>query len=499
MIGRSFLALAIPFVPAYLLVRAASGRASRPAEGVVQLLLCLGVAPGISSCTYFLWLAKPVPALPGLAAFEAILFFILCAAPFCFPGSRRALVAVMPFGKAGPSVSSLPRRERAPAWLLVCFGLVTAMAVCAFVMVVSNKLHGSNDAYAVWNLRARFLFRGGDHWTDGFSPLIRWSNPDYPLLLSATVARWWAYIRSDTILVPQLVAFFFYLATAVLLVSAVSTLRSVRQGLVAGLFLFSTSFFTRLGGSQYADVPIGLFMLAAMVAFSLGDGDRERSPAAYTLAGVFAGCAAWTKNEGMLFVVAVFVARLVSAALAGAEGRKGLIREIAFFCAGLAPILAVLAFFKLAYAPSNDLFRDQGAGPVLARITDPHRYAMIVEAFLNEIVRWGSGLFPILLVYALFTGTRHDSRHLRLIVTCATVLVVMFCGHFCVYLCTPNDLAWMLGGSLERLLLQLWPTFLFMLFLVLRPPEGRWRKAQHRAKNEGLSRVSKAPRPPNAA
>jgi len=42
-------------------------------------------------------------------------------------------------------------------WLLVCFGLVLVMAVSAILMVMANKLHGSNDAYAVWNLRARAL------------------------------------------------------------------------------------------------------------------------------------------------------------------------------------------------------------------------------------------------------------------------------------------------------------------------------------------------------
>jgi hypothetical protein len=340
-------------------------------------------------------------------------------------------------------------------------------------MIISNKLHGSNDAYAVWNLRARFLFRGGDHWADGFSPLLQWSNPDYPLLLSATIARWWAYIGSDTILVPQFIAIFFMLATAGLLISALSTLRSGSQGLVAGLFLFSASFFMRLGGSQYADVPIGFFMLATVVAFSLKDGNREKSPIIYSLAGITAGLAAWTKNEGMLFVLAILLARLVSAILAGTESRKGLIGEIAFFCAGIIPILAVLVFFKLRYAPTNDLFRNQGTGLLLERMTDPRRYVMIVKAFSNEIVRWGSGLFPILVVYALFSGIRYNSGHLRLILTCVATLVLMLCGHFFVYVCTPNDLAWMLGGSLERLLLQLWPTFLFVLFLILTPFEER--------------------------
>ncbi len=473
MIGWSFMSLAIPFIPAYMLVRAASGRTSGPMDRVLQFLLSFGVALGISSCTYFLWLTKTVPGLPGLAASEVIFFSVLCAVPFCFRRSRQALLALLPFGETGSSLPSPPRHERVPAWLLVCFGLVLVMAVCAILMVLSNKPHGSNDAYAVWNLRARFLFRGGDHWADGFSPLLVWSNPDYPLLLSATIARWWAYMGSDTILVPQFIALFFTLATAGLLVSALSTLRSCCQGLVAGLFLFSTHFFMRLGASQYADVPIGFFMLATVVAFSLKDGNREKSPIMYSLAGITAGLAAWTKNEGMLFVLAILVARLVSAILAGTESRKGLIGEIAFFCAGLAPILAVVVFFKLRYAPPNDLVRDQGAGLILARITDLHRYVMIVKAFSREIVRWGNGLFPILVLYALFSGIRYNSGHLRVILTCVAFLVLMLCGYFLVYVCTPNDLAWMLGGSFERLLLQLWPTFLFVLFLILTPFEGR--------------------------
>jgi len=472
MIGWTFLSLAIPFVPAYLLVRAGLGRTSGPMDGLLQLLLSVGVAFGISSCTYFLWLAKPIPWLPGLAASEVILFAFLCAVPFCFPGSRQAVLGALPFGRTGSRFPSPPRHERVRPWLVVCFSLILAMAVCALLMVMSNKLHGSNDAYAVWNLRARFLFRGGDHWADGFSPLISWSNPDYPLLLSATIARWWAYVGSDTIVVPQSVAFFFVMATAGLLISALFRLRSRSQGLVAGLFLFSTAFFVRLGGAQYADVPIGFFLFATVLAFSLNDVRRDKSPALYSLAGITAGCAAWTKNEGMFFVLAIFGARLVSAILSGTEGRKGLVREIAFFCAGLAPFLAVLFFFKIKYAPTADMFRNQGAGLFLGRMTDLHRYVMIVKAYSREIVRWGNGLFPVLLVYALIAGIRYNPRHLRLVLTGAALFVLMFCGYFVVYLWTPNDLAWMLGGSLERLLLQLWPTFLFVLFMVLRPIEA---------------------------
>jgi hypothetical protein len=50
-------------------------------------------------------------------------------------------------------------------------------------------------------------------------------------------------------------------------------------------------------------------------------------------------------------------------------------------------------------------------------------------------------------------------------------LALMFVGYFFVYVLTPMDLIWHLGTSLERLLLQMWPTFLFLLFLVIGPAE----------------------------
>jgi hypothetical protein len=40
-----------------------------------------------------------------------------------------------------------------------------------------------------------------------------------------------------------------------------------------------------------------------------------------------------------------------------------------------------------------------------------------------------------------------------------------------VYIVTPNDVAWQLKWSLERVFMQLWPATIFSLFLLLRTPE----------------------------
>jgi 4-amino-4-deoxy-L-arabinose transferase-like glycosyltransferase len=262
-------------------------------------------------------------------------------------------------------------------------------------------------------------------------------------------------------------------------------LRSKSQGLVAGIFLLSTYFFLRVGASQYADVPIGFFMLAAMVALSFGDTDPERSPMAYALAGITVGLAAWTKNEGALFVMAVIAARIVSAFLVRRQGRHGWLREAAFFLAGLAPILAVLVFFKLTYAPPNDLIGENQTGLALAKIVDVGRYAIIAKAFLSTFARWGIGLLPILLVYVFLAGIRHDTRNSRIVATGCALLAFMLCGYFMVYVLTPHDLAWHLGSSLERLLLQIWPTFLFVLFMIVAPIEGKGKGEKWKVNGRG--------------
>jgi hypothetical protein len=46
----------------------------------------------------------------------------------------------------------------------------------------------------------------------------------------------------------------------------------------------------------------------------------------------------------------------------------------------------------------------------------------------------------------------------------------MLAGLFAVYVITPKDLAWQLQFSLDRLLLQLWPSALLAFFLFTAEP-----------------------------
>ena len=96
-------------------------------------------------------------------------------------------------------------------------------AIVALVSVIVSALaspHGDWDAWAIWNQHARFLFRGGgsDAWRAFLA--INWSQPDYPLLLPASVARVWAYAGHESTLGPALIAIVFGIASVALVVTA---------------------------------------------------------------------------------------------------------------------------------------------------------------------------------------------------------------------------------------------------------------------------------------
>ena len=51
-------------------------------------------------------------------------------------------------------------------------------------------------------------------------------------------------------------------------------------------------------------------------------------------------------------------------------------------------------------------------------------------------------------------------------------VVLMLAGHFIVFIGTTPGVARLINSSLDRLLLQLWPSALFLYFMLVPPPEA---------------------------
>lgn len=350
-------------------------------------------------------------------------------------------------------------------WLLAIFGVVTVVSMVTFVSIALKEPHGDWDAWSIWNLHARFLVRGGSQWTALFSKDLAWSHPGYPLLLPALVAQFWGII-GETRFVPIAFAFLFTFGGVSILIGALALLRGWDQALVAGTFLMGGAELVAQGITQYADLPVAFYIAGALALLFFDD------VKATILAGAMAGFAAWTKNEGLLFVIALIAARVIARLRFGGAARLG--RELAWMAAGMAPALLVLAFFKLHYAPPEGLLWLHKPGELLTHAIDFGRYVTVTEAFIIGAFKLGGFLISgilLLAVYAWMVRFKVEPGQRTALATVVLSVCLMGLGNFAVYVLLPNDVDWQLNTSLPRLLMQLWPAALLGFFAATSKPE----------------------------
>jgi hypothetical protein len=420
-----------------------------------------GVGLGITAVGLFCWLS--LLGLPDRKLIAAELVLLTLLSVWLTRRRRGKVPAVPAIGPVRQTLHSTTARVAALA-----FAVTLGCAMAAFLGLSVSRPHGAWDAWMNWNLRARLIFRSGPEWRMAFSPLLEWSHPDYPLLVPASVVRTWVYNGGETLAGPAMIAFLFAFATVGLATSAVASFRGRTQGMLAGLVLLSTPFFVFHGISQYGDVPVGFFFLSTLVLLALHDQHGQRSSAFALLAGLTAGLAAWTKNEGILFLAAVVISGVVTSKRTG-SGRS-LAKEACAFALGFLPMLLIVGYFKVRFAPPNDLMSTIGSGETLARLTDPQRYLLVAKAYLSGVARFGfNGLVsavPLLLAYGFCVGVRPSEATKRWFRMTVVTVALMLAGHAAVFITTTGDVARLLNSSLERLLLQLWPAVVFVCFMV---------------------------------
>src|SRR5262249_18352220 len=130
-------------------------------------------------------------------------------------------------------------------------------------------------------------------------------------------------------------------------------------------------------------------------------------------------------------------------------------------------------------APTNDIISGQGLRETVERVLDPSRHATVAIAFGQGAVLFGSWsrFFYVPLIMLLYLLLSYDSAERRFgaaFAIPAVTLLTMVLGYYFVYITTPHDLAWHLQSSLDRLFMQLWPSFVFTFFMLCIP----WWKQQ---------------------
>jgi hypothetical protein len=348
------------------------------------------------------------------------------------------------------------------------FRVLAVVLPAVSIVIISLSLradrfpHGNWDGWAIWNWEARLLYRAGPNWKQ-YLPMA--FHGDYPLLVSSITARFWRYMGHEVPDLGGLLGILLGLSSVAVLALSLTELRSRMVGIVMCLTLLGTPSYLYWSASHYADIPLSFFFLGTLaliaIHFESGRGDFRL----LGLAGFLAGCAGWTKNEGILFVIAAAAALLLPVFR---YPRDAWTRFIAFGAGAALPVL-VITVFKLTSNVSNYVVAyDQGK---FQRAFDLGRHLIIWEhvgQFLLSFGAWSVSPVIPLIAFILLTGVR-GSIFANYGWTTIVILVILCTGYYMVYLMTPVDLKWHLESSLDRLLLQLWPSVLLLAGLVCQP------------------------------
>ncbi len=442
----------------------------------------LGIA--ITSCIYFICLLADLARY--VVAADIVLGLVLgliCFLGFRKGDRRKVGAALEPQPSVHGSVLSA-RGSKLGNLVLLIFSVELIASLISFFIAFLKEPHGRWDAWLIWNMHARFLFRGGGQWQEAFASGLDWSHWDYPLLLPLSIARGWTYLGGEGVPVPAAMGFIFTFLILGLLAGALTLLTGRTQGYLAAMILMGTPFFIFMGSSQFADIPFAFFILATIVLLFLPARSSANTAGPLIMAGLAAGSCAWTKNEGLLFMPIVTGCLFLPALFRG--GWREALRRTAWFLAGALPVLVLVFTFKTRLAPTNDLMAGWGLAALSAKLFDFGRYAEIARAFFLTGISFTQGLVDVrrgmhfnpgavnillLAVYLMFTGIKRDARDRIALIETAAAVCLTLVGYFLVYVLTPLDLNYHLATSLNRLFLQLWPSVIFLCFMIAGAPE----------------------------
>jgi hypothetical protein len=451
-------ALALPAAAAYAAIqRAWSEPGCRVSSLALRAGLALPLGLGAASLFTYAWLLAGGALDGAYASVDSVLFASILAAARL----RRTPTPPGPAAGTPEAPGRSPILERSAAVVAA-----VALAVVAAWLVRQSvaRPHGGWDAWGIWNMRARFLFRAGDDWRLAFSPALGYSHLGYPLFLPTAVARLWAF-SGETTVAPAAVAVVFTLAPALAVAGAVSRRSGRVAGGTAALLLVAAEGWVSFGASQCADVPLASFIAAgaaSLVAARRRDGTDDAGLLA--LAGASLGLATWTKDEGLPLAL-VFGAWAL--AFPGGGPRR---RRAAALAAGAAlPVLVTLSFRALLSPGFAEVFtRGQTAGGALQRLLALERWRVILAALPENLPGAEAGLPIVAVVAAIALGA--SWRELPR--SAAIPALAASAGFLFVYALTPLDLRWHLRDSAARVLIQPWPAFVLGVFQLIPARSG---------------------------
>jgi hypothetical protein len=133
--------------------------------------------------------------------------------------------------------------------------------------------------------------------------------------------------------------------------------------------------------------------------------------------------------------------------------------------------MLLILWFKHSVATPGDLFSSPEM--MIHKALAPSRYWIIIQWYAKEFLRFGAWwIVPgtvAMVAFYLLTPRKRSTMQDPICRASVIALGFTLAGYFAIYLITPRDLYWHLRFSLNRLFLQLWPSVIFLFFLLVGP------------------------------
>lgn len=317
---------------------------------------------------------------------------------------------------------------------------------------------GGWDAWACWNLKAKFIFLGGDGWKQMLDVSMWRSNNQYPFLLPLMNIWGWSFTKETSVHVPMTNAVVFTFLTALTLFWAAKRHTSKITSVIPALVLFTLPFVNTLSISQYSDIVLAFFLLGTLTTLSAAREDND--PAMSILAGLFCGAMCFTKSEGAF---AAFIIAGLAVPLFKDRPKNTWTLLGAFLTAAVISALPAI-LFQLFWAMPNVSFLNGFTSDDYPVTIDRLKAIGMFLAVELLSPKW-NGLWILLGCGLLLAGTRAFKNGSGVI---AAFLGTYLFGALAFYtINTHYEILWWLGATLNRILYTILPVIVWWVFAAL--------------------------------
>ena len=359
--------------------------------------------------------------------------FILIAWRINAAAARRRTEAQVPGGNSGIADDSGPgahsRPPRIPERAMMALTLfIVASASLLVIRDLRAIPRGWADAHLFWLPRASAMASG--QIAQVYFGHI--SHTDYPPLWPALIARVWIATQDANPIVPQLFTLGLFWGLLGVAYGALCRERGRIIACVGVIAIVSGDVLVSIVGFLTADLPLAFYLLAAFVTM-------RQWP---LLSGLLLGCAAATKNEGIMMAAVTATSVAVLDRTRFVPLLKGIL------------LLVIPVVLIKWMGAANDYLQSEARLQI--DVLDFRRYELIGGFVWRYLIKPSHAVIWLVLLLALVRGSRPRAAP-------AVAVLLMLLAFWTIYVISPFPLVWHLNTSLFRLAAQIWPSAVYVL------------------------------------